>query len=80
MAQKDRCLSIAEERGRAASRHAAGGRPLGSVRLLRIRDERRLVRKHDVIFIPPGVAHAIHTSGLVDLIFIVVTTPVEGGR
>jgi mannose-6-phosphate isomerase-like protein (cupin superfamily) len=39
--------------------------------------ERRVVRKHDVIFIPPGVAHAITNAGLTDLTFIVVTTPIE---
>lgn len=39
--------------------------------------EEQVVRKHDVIFIPPGVAHSITNNGLVDLTFIVVTTPVE---
>jgi mannose-6-phosphate isomerase-like protein (cupin superfamily) len=39
--------------------------------------KRRLVRKHDVIFIPPGVAHSITNNGLTDLTFIVATTPVE---
>ncbi|MEP6677665.1 MAG: cupin domain-containing protein [Betaproteobacteria bacterium] len=39
--------------------------------------QRRVVRKHDVIFIPPGVAHGITNSGLCDLTFIVVTTPVN---
>lgn len=39
--------------------------------------QRRVVRKHDVIFIPPGVAHGITNSGLSDLTFIVVTTPVN---
>jgi mannose-6-phosphate isomerase-like protein (cupin superfamily) len=36
-----------------------------------------IVRKHDVIFIPPGVPHSIRNEGLGDLTFIVVTTPVE---
>ena len=36
-----------------------------------------IVRRHDVIFIPPGVPHAIVNNGLSDLTFIVVTTPVE---
>ncbi len=45
--------------------------------LMEIGEERRVVRTHDVIFIPPGVPHAIHNSGLGDLTFIVVTTPVE---
>ncbi len=37
----------------------------------------QVVRRHDVIFIPPGVEHAIQNSGLVDLVFLVVTTPVS---
>jgi quercetin dioxygenase-like cupin family protein len=47
--------------------------------LMEIGDERRVVRRHDVIFLPPGVAHAIQNSGLGDLTFIVVTTPVTDG-
>jgi len=39
--------------------------------------ERRVVREHDVIFIPPGVEHGIAYSGLTDLTFIVVTTPAD---
>jgi len=38
---------------------------------------RQVVRKHDVIYIPPGVEHAIYNTGLGDLTFIVATTPVE---
>jgi len=37
--------------------------------------ERTVVRKDDVIFIPPGVEHAIYNTGLTDLRFIVVTSP-----
>jgi mannose-6-phosphate isomerase-like protein (cupin superfamily) len=36
----------------------------------------QVVRKNDVIFIPPGVEHAISNTGFTDLTFIVVTTPV----
>lgn len=36
-----------------------------------------MVRKHDVIYIPPGVEHSITNSGLTDLTFIVATTPVN---
>jgi len=43
--------------------------------LMEIDDEKRVVRKHDVIFIPPGVWHSIQNTGLGDLTFIVVTTP-----
>jgi mannose-6-phosphate isomerase-like protein (cupin superfamily) len=39
--------------------------------------KRQVVRRHDVIFIPPGVEHGITNTGLTDLTFIVVTTPIE---
>jgi mannose-6-phosphate isomerase-like protein (cupin superfamily) len=45
--------------------------------LMEIDGEHKVVRKHDVIFIPPGVWHSIQNSGLGDLTFIVVTTPVK---
>ena len=35
------------------------------------------MRKHDVIYIPPGVEHAISNTGLTDLTFIVATAPVN---
>lgn len=35
-----------------------------------------VVRKHDVIFLPPGIEHSIANSGLKDLVFLVITTPV----
>jgi uncharacterized RmlC-like cupin family protein len=35
-----------------------------------------VVRKHDVIFLPPGIEHSINNTGLVDLVFLVVTSPV----
>jgi mannose-6-phosphate isomerase-like protein (cupin superfamily) len=44
---------------------------------MEIDGERTIVRKHDVIFIPPGVSHSISNQGLTDLTFIVVTTPAE---
>jgi quercetin dioxygenase-like cupin family protein len=44
---------------------------------MHIGDETRIVRRHDVIFIPPGIPHSIVNNGLTDLTFIVVTTPVE---
>jgi mannose-6-phosphate isomerase-like protein (cupin superfamily) len=37
------------------------------------------VRRHDVIFLPPGVEHAISNTGLVDLVFLVVTSPTVDG-
>jgi oxalate decarboxylase/phosphoglucose isomerase-like protein (cupin superfamily) len=33
------------------------------------------VRRHDVIFIPPGIEHAIYNTGLKDLVFLVITSP-----
>lgn len=45
--------------------------------LMEIAGERRVVRKHDVIFIPPGIEHALYNTGLEALTFIVVTTPVS---
>jgi len=45
--------------------------------LMEIDNERRVVRKHDVIFIPPGAWHAMYNTGLGDLTFIVVTTPID---
>jgi mannose-6-phosphate isomerase-like protein (cupin superfamily) len=43
--------------------------------LMEIEGERTVVRKDDVIFIPPGVRHAIYNTGMTDLRFIVVTSP-----
>ena len=44
--------------------------------LMQIDGEDHVVRKHDVIFLPPGVKHDIANTGLTDLVFIVVTSPV----
>ena len=44
--------------------------------LMEIEGERHVVRKGDVIFLTPGTRHAIQNTGLGDLTFIVVTTPV----
>ena len=44
---------------------------------MEIAGRRQTVRRHDVVFIPPGVAHSIRNDGLSDLTFIVVTTPAE---
>jgi len=45
--------------------------------LMEIGSETRVVRKHDVIFLPPGVEHSIANTGLVDLVFLVITSPVR---
>jgi mannose-6-phosphate isomerase-like protein (cupin superfamily) len=44
--------------------------------LMEIGNQTRDVRKHDVIYLPPGVPHSISNTGLVDLVFIVATSPV----
>ena len=45
--------------------------------MMEIDGRRQLVRKHDVIYIPPGVEHGISNTGLTDLSFIVATAPAE---
>jgi mannose-6-phosphate isomerase-like protein (cupin superfamily) len=44
--------------------------------LMQIDGQAHVVRKHDVIFLPPGVEHDIENTGLVDLVFLVITSPV----
>ncbi|HZP79527.1 MAG TPA: cupin domain-containing protein [Pseudolabrys sp.] len=44
--------------------------------LMEIDGEKHVVRKHDSIYLPPGVSHSINNTGLVDLVFIVATSPV----
>ena len=48
--------------------------------LLTLGDERRLMRRHDYVFVPPGVRHSFTSTGLVPLVFLVVTTPVVDGE
>jgi mannose-6-phosphate isomerase-like protein (cupin superfamily) len=48
--------------------------------LMEIAGKKHVVRKHDFIFLPPGVEHAISNSGLVDLVFLVITSPVADGE
>jgi mannose-6-phosphate isomerase-like protein (cupin superfamily) len=43
--------------------------------LMELDGRRTVVRKDDVIFIPPGVQHAIYNTGMTDLRFVVVTSP-----
>jgi quercetin dioxygenase-like cupin family protein len=44
--------------------------------LMGIDGKKHVVRKHDVIFLPPGIEHSINNTGLADLVFLVVTSPV----
>ena len=49
--------------------------------LMEIDGKSRVVRRHDFIFLPPGVEHSISNTGTSDLIFLVATSPVsDGGR
>ena len=43
--------------------------------MMELDGERNVVRSGNVIFIPPGVNHAIYNTGVVDLVFLVITTP-----
>jgi len=43
--------------------------------LMQIDGKAHVVRKHDVIYLPPGVEHTIQNSGLKDLVFLVITSP-----
>jgi mannose-6-phosphate isomerase-like protein (cupin superfamily) len=45
--------------------------------LMEIAGRSTVVRKHDVIYLPPGVEHAISNSGLTGLMFLVITSPVS---
>ncbi len=45
--------------------------------LMEIGSTKTVVRRHDVIFVPPGIEHSIENTGLVDLVFLVVTSPVS---
>jgi len=47
--------------------------------LMEIDGKRQVVRRHDVIYLPPGVEHSIQNSGLCDLVFLVVTSPPSDG-
>ena len=44
--------------------------------LVRIDGVDRVVRRHDVVFVPPGVEHALYNTGLEQLVFLVITSPV----
>lgn len=45
--------------------------------LMEIDNDRTVVRKDDIVFIPPGVKHAIYNTGMTDLRFVVVTSPCD---
>jgi mannose-6-phosphate isomerase-like protein (cupin superfamily) len=43
--------------------------------LLEIGARRRVVRPRSFVFIPPGLPHALHNTGVGNLVFFVITTP-----
>ncbi len=43
--------------------------------LMELGNAKQVVRKHDVIFVPPGIEHSINNTGLEDLVFLVITAP-----
>jgi len=43
--------------------------------VLTVDGERRLVRGNDVTYIPPGVVHEFHCTGIDPLVFLVITSP-----
>lgn len=43
--------------------------------VLTLDDERRLMRPHDFVHVPPGVRHSFHNTGTAGLVFLVITTP-----
>ncbi|NIR32576.1 MAG: cupin domain-containing protein [Gammaproteobacteria bacterium] len=45
--------------------------------VMELEGERHVVRPQDTVFIPPGLEHAIYNTGLVDLVFYVITSPPE---
>jgi quercetin dioxygenase-like cupin family protein len=45
--------------------------------LMEIEGKDYVVRRHDVIFLPPGIEHSIANTGLTDLVFLVITSPVS---
>ncbi len=47
--------------------------------VMELSGNRQVVRRHDVIFIPPGIEHSIMNTGLDDLVFLVITVPPKDG-
>lgn len=45
--------------------------------MLTLDDERMLMRRHDFVFVPPGVRHSFTNNGLEPLVFLVITTPAD---
>jgi mannose-6-phosphate isomerase-like protein (cupin superfamily) len=48
--------------------------------VLTLDDRKVVMRRHDYVFVPPGVRHSFTNTGLAPLVFLVITTPVEDGE
>lgn len=48
--------------------------------MLTLGDESRVMRRHDYVYVPPGVKHSFTNTGLVPLVFLVITTPPNDGE
>lgn len=48
--------------------------------LLMLDGKPNLLRRHDYVFIPPGVRHSFTNNGLAPLVFLVITSPTEDGE
>ena len=45
--------------------------------LLTLDGKRHVMRRHDYVFVPPGVRHSFRNTGTTSLVFLVITSPVE---
>jgi quercetin dioxygenase-like cupin family protein len=45
--------------------------------ILTLDDERHLMRRHDYVYVPPGVRHSFTNNGTEGLVFLVITTPAD---
>ncbi len=45
--------------------------------ILMLNEQKKLMREHDYVYIPPGVTHSFSNTGLETLVFLVITTPVH---
>lgn len=46
--------------------------------LVELGEDRQIVEPNTVMYVAPGVRHAVANTGFVNLVFIVVTSPPEG--
>jgi quercetin dioxygenase-like cupin family protein len=45
--------------------------------VLTLDDDKKLMRPHDYVYVPPGVRHSFTNTGLDGLVFLVITTPAD---